>query len=357
MAESKNDGGSPRAGDLVDRATVRQGLRHAPRRQRPLEEIPSSPPARSRWTRARHRRLPRGPWWIYGPSPRARPRALHVVSEAQRGWWHRGLHRRRARAGPIYARNLGVNTDELLISQPDTASRRWRSPRRWCLERRVRMSSSSTRSPPWCRARSSTATWRFAARLQAAPHVPGPANLTAAISRSWAPSGLHQPDREKIGVMFGAPETTSGRRAEVYASIRLDIRRQDPSERYGVDRRAHKVKVVKNKLAPPFREAEVRRPLRRGHLQVGTILDAVEQSLVEKSGTCTRSRRAESAGTENARMAAGEPVALAHLEARCGCAWAAAAVLAEVVAPSERRGGPRRQGRPARRGDLLARRA
>ena len=111
--------------------------------------------------------------------------------------------------------------------------------------------------------------------------------------------------REKIGVMFGSPETTTGGRAlKFYASVRLDIRRQDAikigTESVGV---RTKVKVVKNKLAPPFREAEFDVLYGEGISKAGTVLDAgVEQNIIEKSGTWyTYKNERIGQGRENAK--------------------------------------------------------
>jgi recombination protein RecA len=145
--------------------------------------------------------------------------------------------------------------------------------------------------------------------------------LTAAISRSGAVVIFINQIREKIGVMFGSPETTTGGRAlKFYASVRLDIRRQDAikqgTESIGV---RTKVKVVKNKLAPPFREAEFDVIYGEGVSKAGTVLDAaVEQSLVEKSGTWYSFKNERiGQGRENAKKWLQEnPAALADLEAK-----------------------------------------
>src|SRR5438309_5996585 len=145
--------------------------------------------------------------------------------------------------------------------------------------------------------------------------------LTAAISRSGTVVVFINQIREKIGVMFGNPETTSGGRAlKFYASIRLDIRRQDAikqgTESLGV---RTKVKVVKNKLAPPFREAEFDVLYGEGISKSGSVLDAgVDQGLIEKSGTWyTYKNERIGQGRENAKKWLQENVAtLADLEAK-----------------------------------------
>src|SRR5947199_600101 len=145
--------------------------------------------------------------------------------------------------------------------------------------------------------------------------------LTAIVAQSNTCFIFINQIREKIGVMFGNPETTSGGRAlKFYASIRLDIRRQDAikngTESIGV---RTKVKVVKNKLAPPFREAEFDVLYGEGISKSGTILDAaVEQSLVEKSGTWYSFKNERiGQGRENAKKWLQEnPAALNDLEVK-----------------------------------------
>jgi recombination protein RecA len=145
--------------------------------------------------------------------------------------------------------------------------------------------------------------------------------LTAAISRSGAVVIFINQIREKIGVMFGNPETTTGGRAlKFYASMRLDIRRQDAikqgTESLGV---RTKVKVVKNKLAPPFREAEFDVLYGEGISKAGSVLDAgVDHGLIEKSGTWyTYKSERIGQGRENAKRWLQENAAtLVDLEAK-----------------------------------------
>ena len=145
--------------------------------------------------------------------------------------------------------------------------------------------------------------------------------LTAAIAKSRTTVIFINQIREKIGVMFGNPETTSGGRAlKFYASIRLDIRRQDAikqgTESLGV---RTKVKVVKNKLAPPFREAEFDVLYGEGISKTGSVLDAgVDNGLIEKSGTWyTFKSERIGQGRENAKKwLQDNPVVLADLESK-----------------------------------------
>jgi recombination protein RecA len=145
--------------------------------------------------------------------------------------------------------------------------------------------------------------------------------LTAAIARSGTVMIFINQIREKIGVMFGSPETQPGGRAlKFYASIRIDVRRQDAikqgTESLGVRTKA---KVVKNKLAPPFREAEFDMIYGEGISKSGTVLDAgVEQAIIEKSGTWyTYKNERIGQGRENAKRWLQEnPTVLTDLEAK-----------------------------------------
>jgi len=157
--------------------------------------------------------------------------------------------------------------------------------------------------------------------------------LTAAISRSGTAVIFINQIREKIGIMFGNPEVTPGGRAlKFYASIRLDIRRQE-AIKIGTDSvgARTKVKVVKNKLSPPFREAEFDMIYGEGISKEGSVLDqAVEQGLVEKSGTWfTFKNERIGQGRENAKkFLKDNPKVLADLEAKVRSALGLKAVVA-----------------------------
>jgi recombination protein RecA len=165
--------------------------------------------------------------------------------------------------------------------------------------------------------------------------------LTAAISRSGCSVIFINQIREKIGVMFGNPETTTGGRAlKFYASVRLDIRRQDAikngTEVIGT---RTKVKVVKNKLSPPFREAEFDMIYGEGISKEGSVLDlAAEHGVVEKSGTWfTYKGERIGQGRENAKkFLRDNPKVLADLETRVRAALGLKAVGATPAPAAEK---------------------
>ena len=259
---------------------------------------------------------------IYGPESSGKTTlALHVVSEAQRLGGIAAFIDAEHALDPIYAKKLGVNTDELLISQPDTGEQALEITETLVRSNAVDVIVIDSVAALVPRAELDGDMGDSLPGLQARLMSQALRKLTAAIARSGCVVVFINQIREKIGVMFGNPETTTGGRAlKFYASVRLDIRRQDAikqgTESIGV---RTKVKVVKNKLAPPFREAEFDVLYGEGISKSGTILDAgVEQGIIEKSGTWyTYKTERIGQGRENARKWLQEnPVVLSDLEAK-----------------------------------------
>src|SRR5262245_43291202 len=267
--------------------------------------------------------LPRGRVCeIYGPESSGKTTlALHVVAEAQRLGGIAAFIDAEHALDPVYARRLGVNTDELLISQPGTGEQALEIAVTLVRSNAVDVIVIDSVAALVPRAELDGDMGDSLPGLQARLMSQALRKLTAAISRSGSVVIFINQIREKIGVMFGSPETTPGGRAlKFYSSVRLDIRRMDAikqgTESIGV---RTKVKVVKNKLAPPFREAEFDVVYGEGVSKSGTVLDAgVEQGLIEKSGTWyTYKNDRIGQGRENAKKWLHEnSAALADLEAK-----------------------------------------
>jgi recombination protein RecA len=267
--------------------------------------------------------LPRGRVTeIYGPESSGKTTlALHVVAEAQHLGGIAAFIDAEHALDPIYARKLGVIIDELLISQPDTGEQALEITETLVRSNAVDVIVIDSVAALVPRAELDGDMGDSLPGLQARLMSQALRKLTSAISRSGAIVIFINQIREKIGVMFGNPETTTGGRAlKFYASIRLDIRRQDAikqgTESLGV---RTKVKVVKNKLAPPFREAEFDVMYGEGISKTGSVLDAgVDNGLVEKSGTWyTYKSERIGQGRENAKKWLQDNAAtLADLEAK-----------------------------------------
>jgi recombination protein RecA len=257
---------------------------------------------------------------IYGPESSGKTTlALHIIAEAQHMGGTAAFIDAEHALDPIYAKNLGVNTDELLISQPDTGEQALEIAETLVRSNAVDVIVIDSVAALVPRAELDGDMGDSLPGLQARLMSQALRKLTAAIARSGGAVIFINQIREKIGVMFGSPEVTTGGRAlKFYSSIRLDIRRQEAikngTESIGVHT---KVKVVKNKLAPPFREAEFDVIYGEGISKEGSVLDAaVEQNLVEKSGTWhTYGTERIGQGRENAKKYLKDnPKVLADLE-------------------------------------------
>ena len=271
---------------------------------------------------------------IFGPESSGKTTlALHIIAEAQRLGGIAAFVDAEHALDPIYSKNLGVNTDELLISQPDTGEQALEITETLVRSNAVDVIVLDSVAALVPRAELDGDMGDSLPGLQARLMSQALRKLTAAISRSGTSVIFINQIREKIGIMFGNPEVTPGGRAlKFYATIRLDIRRLEAiklgTESVGA---RTKVKVVKNKLSPPFREAEFDMIYGEGISKEGSVLDqAVEQGLVEKSGTWfTFKNERIGQGRENAKKFLKEnPKVLADLEAKVRSALGLKAVAA-----------------------------
>jgi recombination protein RecA len=233
--------------------------------------------------------LPRGRITeIYGPESSGKSTlAMHVVAEAQRNGGICAYIDAEHAMDPVYAKNIGVDIDELLISQPDTGEQALEIAdmliRSGSLDVVV-IDSVAALTP---RAEIEGEMGDAHVGLQARLMSQALRKLTANLSKSNTIAVFINQLREKVGVMFGSPETTSGGRAlKFYSSVRLDIRRiesiKDGAEVIGNRTR---VKVVKNKVAAPFKQSEFDIMYNRGISREGSVLDiGVDLGLVKKSG-------------------------------------------------------------------------
>src|SRR6187399_1307131 len=259
---------------------------------------------------------------IYGPESSGKTTlTLQVIAECQRAGGTAAFVDAEHALDPSYAQKLGVNVDELLVSQPDTGEQALEITDMLVRSAAVDVIIVDSVAALTPKAEIEGEMGDSHVGLQARLMSQALRKLAGAINRSHCSVVFINQLREKIGVMFGNPETTTGGKAlKFYASLRLDIRRIGPvKEREAIIGSRVRVKVVKNKVAPPFRQAEFDIMFDEGISHTSLLVDlASEAGIIQKSGAWySYGDQRIGQGRENAKLFLRDnPVLLTEVEGK-----------------------------------------